>query len=352
MRTLRGGKLGIEERSVLHPRPLIHAVVQQTMILVAHLATAGGVRAPLAHVANQVFAELSEQLAAQGVAKTVIADMFGMALSTYHRRVRAASESKTEAGRSVWEAVVDYIRANEPASGAAIQGRFSRDDAAVVASVLRDLTDSGVVYRAGKGADALYRVANPDDFAQVDGTGRSLALRNIVWLTIVRRGPVDLASLSEETREPLDACREHVEALVTSGLVEMRRSGARTEYESTRFDVPVGQSEGWEAAVLDHFQAVVTALCVKLRLGTARSADREAVGGSTYMLDVWPGHPMAEEARSTLSRLRELVSDLRTRIDEHNAASERPRDASDGEVTVYVGQFVKTNDDQGATDDE
>jgi hypothetical protein len=67
---------------------LIHSVIEETMILVAHLATAGGVRAPLAHVANQVFADLSEQLAAQGVKKTVIADMFGMALSTYHRRVR------------------------------------------------------------------------------------------------------------------------------------------------------------------------------------------------------------------------------------------------------------------------
>ncbi len=57
--------------------------------LVAYLATAGGVRAPLARVANQVFADLSAELAAQGVTKTVIADMFGMALSTFHRRVRA-----------------------------------------------------------------------------------------------------------------------------------------------------------------------------------------------------------------------------------------------------------------------
>jgi hypothetical protein len=274
-----------------------------------------------------------------------------MALSTYHRRVRAASESKTEAGRSVWEAVVDYIRANEPTPAAAVLGRFSRDDATVVASVLRDLTDSAVVYRAGKGTDAVYRVASPDDFAKVDGTGRSLAVRNIVWLTIVRRGPLELSTVSEETHEPLEACREHVEALVTSGLVEMRRSGARTEYESTRFDVPVGQSEGWEAAVLDHFQAVVTAICVKLRLGTARSADSDAVGGSTYMLDVWAGHPLEAEARRTLSRLRQAVSDLRTRIDAYNEGHERPREASDREVTVYVGQFVKTSDEQGDDDE-
>src|SRR5260221_9366201 len=151
------------------------------MILVAHLATAGGVRAPLARVANQVFADLTEQLSAQGVKKTVIADMFGMALSTYHRRARAAAESKTDAGRSVWEAVLDFVGDKEPVAGAVILGRFSRDDSAVVASVLKDLTDSGMVYRTGRGRDAVYRVASPSDFASVDSGSRALAVRHILW---------------------------------------------------------------------------------------------------------------------------------------------------------------------------
>ena len=34
---------------------LIDSIVRQTTVLVAQLATAGGVRAPLASVANQVF---------------------------------------------------------------------------------------------------------------------------------------------------------------------------------------------------------------------------------------------------------------------------------------------------------
>src|SRR5262245_23099637 len=34
---------------------LIQAIVRQTTILIAQLATAGGTRAPLAHVAHQVF---------------------------------------------------------------------------------------------------------------------------------------------------------------------------------------------------------------------------------------------------------------------------------------------------------
>jgi predicted transcriptional regulator len=328
----------------VHPQPLIHAVVQQTMILVAHLATAGGVRTPLARVANQVFADLAEELSAQGVTKSVIADMFGMALSTYHRRARAASESKTDAGRTVWEAVLAFVREKQPCSGAVILGRFSRDDGAVVASVLKDLADSGMVYRSGRGKDAVYRVASPSDFAGTEDGGRSTAVRHILWLTIVRRGPIGLSELAEETQEPLESCRELVEGLVSLGFVESRRKGTSTVYESTRLDVPVGTSEGWEAAVLDHFQAVVSAICVKLRLGTSRSSEGDAVGGSTYTLDVWPGHPFEAEARSTLSRLRALVSELRSRIDDHNQTHERPAESGDREVTVYVGQFVKTND--------
>jgi DNA-binding IscR family transcriptional regulator len=314
------------------------------MILVAHLATAGGVRAPLARVANQVFADLTEQLTAQGVTKTVIADMFGMALSTYHRRVRAAAESKTDVGRSVWEAVLDFVREKEPVSAAVVLARFSRDDSAVVTSVLKDLTDSGLVYRSGRGKEAVYRVASPADFATADGEGASHSLRHIVWLAVVRRGPIDLDGLAEETHAPADTCKELVESLVSQGLVESRRSGPSTLYESMRFDVPVGTSQGWEAAVLDHFQAVVTALCVKLRLGASRSAETDAVGGGTYTLDVWPGHPLEHEARGTLQRLRASVIELRERIDKYNASHARAEEGAEREVTVYVGQYVKTND--------
>ena len=54
---------------------LINAVVQQTMVFIAQLATSGGVRAPLAHVAEQVFLDLTNELSNRGVKKKVIADM-------------------------------------------------------------------------------------------------------------------------------------------------------------------------------------------------------------------------------------------------------------------------------------
>jgi hypothetical protein len=41
---------------------LIHAIVAQTTVLIAHLATSRGIRAPLAQIANQVFLDLAAEL--------------------------------------------------------------------------------------------------------------------------------------------------------------------------------------------------------------------------------------------------------------------------------------------------
>lgn len=74
---------------------LIDAIVRQTTVMIAQLATSSGNRAHLAHTANQVFLDLVHALRDQGVGSKVIADMFGMALRTYRRgqRRRLAPQS-------------------------------------------------------------------------------------------------------------------------------------------------------------------------------------------------------------------------------------------------------------------
>jgi hypothetical protein len=57
--------------------------------------------------------------------------------------------------------------------------------------------------------------------------------------------------------------------------------------------------------VFDHYQAVVTAICAKLALGGAGSEHGEHIGGSTYSVEVWPGHPLFEQALGLLQSLRE-----------------------------------------------
>lgn len=64
----------------MNSKLLIDLVIHQTTILIAQLSTAAGLRAPLAHIADQVFLELSREIERQGVSRKVVADMFGLAL--------------------------------------------------------------------------------------------------------------------------------------------------------------------------------------------------------------------------------------------------------------------------------
>src|SRR4051812_29723087 len=90
---------------------LIHAIVRQTTILIAQLATSRGVRAPIAETANQVFIELVRELERWGVSRKVSAEMFGMGLRSYRRKIQRLTESSTERGRSLWEVVLEYVKA-------------------------------------------------------------------------------------------------------------------------------------------------------------------------------------------------------------------------------------------------
>jgi hypothetical protein len=125
--------------------------------------------------------------------------------------------------------------------------------------------------------------------------------------------------------------------LIAEGKV--MREGER--YRSDLFEVPCGQAKGWEAAVLDHYQALVSAVSLKLRLGAVASDLRDTVGGSTWSLDVWPGHPLEVEAKSTLKRLRAEVEALRARVDTCNAESPSARPVE--QVVIYLGQYVRSS---------
>ena len=128
---------------------LIDSIVRQTTVLIAQLATARHVRAPLAHVANQVFLDLAEELSRQGVSRKVSADMFGLALRTYLRKIQRLGEGSTEQGRSIWQAVLEKLQDGGVMTRGEICAHFRHDDSEVVASVLHDLTEGGLVFRAG-----------------------------------------------------------------------------------------------------------------------------------------------------------------------------------------------------------
>lgn len=315
---------------------LIQAIVRQTTILIAQLATSWGTRAPLAQVANQVFLDLVSELEAQGVSRKVSADMFGMGLRTYQRKIQRLTESCTERGRSLWEAVLDYIRSKGMTTRADVRKRFAGDEEAQIRGVLRDLCDSGLVFYSGHGPGAVYRAASDDELGALRQFRSEEGLDEMLWVIVYREGPVTEERLASLARLGSTEVALALARLLESKRVECINTGGGAVYHATSFMVPLNSSVGWEAAIFDHFQAMVKTISCRLRDDSA--VPKECVGGSTYTLDVWPEHPLEGEARATLAQLRNTLGDLRRRIEDFNATHALPE--RHDQIVLYVGQCL------------
>ncbi|MDD9939388.1 MAG: hypothetical protein OXT09_37725 [Myxococcales bacterium] len=319
---------------------LIDAVVRQTTVLIATLATATGNRASLAHVANEVFANLSRELKAQGVGNKVIADMFGMALRTYHDRVARLSESHSQQGASLWDAVLGHIQREGPVLRADVLRRFDRDGDAMVRGVLRELVDAGLVSRTGQDAATVYRATTPEEQGLAQPVSEQEVAARLVLVAVYRHGPVKPEKLAQVLPLSGESLAAVLERLTASGELSVEHNDGAVLYRNDRLVIPHGDAQGWQAAVFDHYQAVVSALTAKLRAGRASSARDETTGGSTYHFDVWEGHPHRAEAFGLLAEQRVRASALREAIEAHNRDHERPADARGERVIAYMGQHV------------
>ena len=313
---------------------LIDNIVRQTTVLVAQLATAAGGRAPLAHVAGQVFVELVRELKTQGVGNKVIADMFGLTLRTYHDRVRRASESMTERGSSLWEAVLRYARQRQMLTRAQLLQRFSADDEANVRGVLSDLVESGLLFKSGRGDHTTYRAASDAEASAVLASDPDASAAGMIWVLLHQGGPRSAEELGRELNLSADSVQRALVTLLAQG--RCREEGAR--YCADQCVILYGDEIGWEAALFDHFQAMVTAIASKVTQGKSRAAFGETTGGSTYHFDLYRAHPKEREVLELLSSVRERASALRAEVE--RIASEQPAapDAEAYRVVFYVGQ--------------
>jgi hypothetical protein len=329
---------------------LIDAIVRQTTVLIAQLATSAGARTPLAHTANQVFLDLVAELKHQGLGNKVIADMFGMALRTYHAKVQRLSESQTFRGQSLLTALLEYAVDKQTVSRVEVLRRFRQDDERVVRGALHDLTDSGLLFRSGRGDQTVYRVrTETDSAAGTDEHSERTAM--LLWVTIHRFGPLTLSEVADHLHVEPQQLRGAIERLIETERVQEVADAEGVRYQCEKCVIPVGDELGWEAAVFDHYQAVVTTLCAKLRSGRDRARAGDLVGGSTYTYDVWEGHPHRQEVAGQLQLVREQAVHLRHKIEAYNQEHAPPAETSRERFITYVGQTVVRGEEQGEAEE-
>jgi hypothetical protein len=317
---------------------LIQAIVRQTTVLIAQLATSGGWRAPLAQVASQVFLDLVTELERQGVSRKVSADMFGMGLRSYQRRIRRVAESSTERGRSLWEAALDHIRRRGTTTRAEVLRAFAEEDGPLLRSVLNDLCDSQLIFQSGQGSQTVYRAVSDEDIGALGNLRSDEGLDELLWAMVYREGPVTRDELVQRFRlDGLELDRS-LERLVASGRIERLGEGVAAKYSAAKLYLPLGSPVGWEAAVFDHFQAMVKTIVCRLREDRAAPSLADRIGGSTYTIEIWPGHPLEQEASDVLAKQRTALCDLWERAEAF--AAEHPRPDNYTQAVYYFGQCL------------
>jgi hypothetical protein len=318
---------------------LIQAIVRQTTILIAQLATSRGARAPLSQVANQVFIDLVRELERQGVSRKVSADMFGLGLRTYRRKIQRMAESATERGRSLWEVVLEYVRAQGLVTRRELLTRFSSDDEAQVRAVLHDLCESQLLFSSGIGASTSYRAASDEELAALKRKHGEEGADELLLALMFRESPLTVGEVAHKAQASVAEIEAALLRLHAAGRLDRVLPEGATEprYSAGQLVIPLGAPVGWEAAVFDHFKALVTTVLARLREDRAASLE-DQVGGSTYTIDVWDGHPLASEVYGALARMRASLSDLRTRVLELNGDRAPPEQHT--RVVIYVGQSL------------
>jgi hypothetical protein len=314
---------------------LVDSIVRQTTVLIAQLSTNAGVRAPLAQLADQVFLSLARELDAQGVGRKVAADMFGLALRGYQKKMRRASASASIQDKTLFEAVLEWVEREGGGSRESLLERFRGDNEREVIGVVNELVHCGLLYSSGHGAGTLYGLTSDAERQRLTRTSDKEALANMALGAIYRCAGITRAELADKlnvTDVDLDA------ALVC--LVADERISSQGEGLSARtFQIPVGAEYGWEAAVFDHFQAVATAIGTKVQLKGSNNPVANIVGGTTLRFEVSRSHPKLDQVLSLLAHVRNLTDEVWAEVAEHNAQHALPEDER-LQVTFYFGQSI------------
>jgi len=267
--------------------------------------------------------------------------MFGLVLRGYQKKVQRLTESQTEGGKTLWLALFEYLQREGSTTRKHIFQAFARDDPNSVGAVLNDLVSSGLAYRTGTGDNSVYGATQPQDHALLTREHTVETASLLVWLVVYENAGSTRELVAAATK--LDAAT--VEAAIEILLGQGRISERDGQFTADTLSIPVGAAQGWEAAVFDHFQAVCTALALKLRRGAKLSKADDIVGGATLAFDVHDEHPFKDEVFGNLAKVRAQMNELWERV----VAYDKEHPVPEGQkqrVTFYFGQSVTFDEEE------
>jgi len=239
----------------------------------------------------------------------------------------------------LWEAILDFVGDEGPVQRADILERFRNDGEVAVIAVLTDLASSGLVYSSGRGEGAIYGITSDADRKALSNEDAVDVLSLLLWGTVFRTPGMTVADLLATTRASDAQTRAAIDRLLSDGRVTREGEGDEAKLRSASFVISVGDPQGWEAAVFDHFQALCNGVATKLRERAVGNGSSDVVGGTTVHFGIHPGHPHEAEVLGTLRRVRGELAALLKKVSTHNREYGVVAETAT-RVTFYFGQSV------------
>lgn len=328
----------------MHASMLIELLVQQTARLIAAIATHDGARVPLGDLSDRLFRAVADELGARGLRQKVVADMFGVATRGLQKRLSRIPRSVDHEPLTLWQAVLAFVCREDGCSRADLLRRFCRDDEDILRGVLRDLGESGLITKTGRGAHTRYEPGAGAGFREVTHEQQQEALRGVAQAIIYQEGPLPQAELAARMRVPEAHIVEAIDTLVARRLVNARPDPEDDDPAARllctiSYGEWVDAEQGWELAFYDHVHAVMSLLARRLDEGRPPPRLADITGASTYTFDLDPDHPAREPIVSLLARARQLAAEARALDEKHAKPFATARRAGE-RVTFYVGQLV------------
>lgn len=211
-------------------------------------------------------------------------------------------------------------------------------------AVLHDLCASQLLFAAGTGQRTTFRTSTDEEIAAIQRRHGEDGSDELLLALMYREGPLAASAIADRAQCDQASLDATLTRLLESGRIGSYQRDGTTVFRAGALVIPIGAPAGWEAAVFDHYKALVRTILG--RLDQERTAHDDRVGGSTYTIDVWDAHPLKDEVYQTLGRMRQALSDLRERVQQVSDTMKPPDLYS--RVVIYAGQTVIEEEHEGS----
>jgi hypothetical protein len=323
---------------------IVERVVPLVAEFFATLASRNPLKMHFADIANQTLLDMVEVLRQDGISQEAIAASLGLTINGFRAKVkqlrdRYRDRTLLEQGhtpalpRTLLERVFADIEEQPAGRGrtwAELQASFHAIKGDSLRGVLHFLVKSGLLSVSGSGRSRTYRVVHRTP----GGPGLLDAM-----VLLFREGPLTEAQLAMRLGVPERRAQELLSRVRDTGrLVQTAAADGSALYRVNEYHVPVDSSEGYEAAVFDHFSTVVRAICKKVRGGQHQATMRDVNGGATFSFDVPIDSEIGAEIRVFLPTMRQRLDAW---LQASEAASRAQPDVPRERITIYLGQMTE-----------